>query len=68
MDLPSLQLLDAVATGKILFKDQSQLTEHGLRQKVYWLRDKENLPLKKIGGRYLISLRKLNEWVESKGL
>ena len=44
MNLPSLQLLDAAAAGKILFKNQPQLTEHGLRQKVYWLRDKENLP------------------------
>ena len=71
----NLQILDIDAVGKILFQHQPHLTLEQKRQRIYRLAkrhrslsSKNRLPLKKIGGRYLISLRKLNEWVESKGL
>lgn len=63
-----IQLLDAVAAGKILFQHQPHLTKFNMQRKIYALRDKENLPMKLFNGRWKITLRALEKWIGDKGL
>ena len=63
-----LQLLDAAFIGKILFQHQPHLTKSVLQKRVYRLRDNNNLPMKLISRKWLITLKSLEQWIEDKGL
>ena len=68
MNIPSIQLLDAAAAGKILFQHQPHLTKSIIQKRVYRLRDNEGLPMKLIARKWLITLKSLEQWIEDKGL
>jgi|TARA_R100001443_G_scaffold14554_1_gene24454 hypothetical protein len=64
----NLQLLGAIQVGKILFKSQPELNNVSLQKRVLHLKDREDLPMKLISGKFVISLRSLEKWIEEKGL
>ena len=68
MNLPSLQLLDSVATGKILFQNQPQLNKQQLIFRVMQFRKRNGLPMKCLQRKYYISLGSLEKWIKEQGL
>jgi len=61
-------LLDVVAVGKILFKNQPQLTNQAIKNRVHRLRLSHGLPMTKLGKTYVISEHKLDEWFSNKNI
>ena len=60
-------LLGAVEVGRKLFSGQP-LSEGALRKRIFWLRDNNKLPMVKLGKSYVISVRKLEEWLKENNL
>jgi|TARA_Y100000296_G_C5163266_1_gene253121 glutaredoxin len=61
-------LLGAVAAGKILFQHQPQLTDAALRKRILRLRTHSQLPMVRLNGKYVISVRKLKQWLKENNL
>ena len=68
MHLTPISLLDTVAVGKILFQHQPQLTDAALRKRILRLRVNNQLPMVRLNGRYVISVRKLEKWLKENNL
>ncbi len=58
-----LRLLSAVEVGKLLF-GSSLHSDAALLKRVLRLKDKENLPMTKLQGKWIISASKLKQWQE----
>ena len=63
-----LTLLGAIQVGKILFQAQPELNNVSLQKRVLHLKDRENLPMKLISGRFVISYGSLQNWIMQKEL
>ena len=63
-----LTLLWAIQVGKILFQAQPELNNVSLQKRVLHLKDRENLPMKLISGRFVISYGSLQNWIMQKEL
>lgn len=64
----NLQLLGAIQVGKILFQSQPELNNISLQKRVLRLKDSEDLPMKLLSGRFVITLGSLEKWMEQKNL
>ena len=60
-------LLGTVEGGRMLFRGQP-LSNGALRKRIFWLRDNNKLPMVKLGKSYVISVRKLEEWLKENNL
>jgi|TARA_Y100000034_G_scaffold99315_1_gene121943 hypothetical protein len=61
-------LLGAVAAGKILFQHQPHLTDAALRKRILRLRINNKLPMTRLAGKYVISIRRLDQWLRENDL
>lgn len=64
----SVRLLDTTAVASIIYSDSPSLTKQAIKNRILRLRKQHQLPMKKIGNRYLISVDNLNKWIEEKNL
>ena len=61
-----MRLLSCVEVGKILFGIEKNLSEQAYRKRAIRLIYSENLPMKKIAGKWLISVRRFNYWLDQR--
>jgi len=64
----SLQLLNSIEVGKILFQNQPQLNKQQLIFRIMQFRKKNGLPMKYLQRKYYISLGSLEKWIKEQGL
>ena len=64
----NLQLLGAIQVGKILFQSQPELNNVSLQKRVLRLKDSEDLPMKLLLGKFVITLGSLEKWMNQKKL
>ena len=60
-------LLGAVEVGRKLFSGQP-LSNEALRKRILRMRENNKLPMVKLGKSYVISVRKLEEWLKENNL
>jgi|TARA_A100000171_G_C2133347_1_gene148206 hypothetical protein len=68
MTLTSIRLLDSKAVAKVIYSDSPLLTTQAIKNRILRLRKQHQLPMQKIGNRYLISIDNLNRWIAEKNL
>jgi len=60
-------LLGVVEVGRILFSGQP-LSYGALQKRIHRMRENNKLPMVKLGRSYVISVRKLEEWLKENNL